>query len=104
MFAQLSVYIQKIEQTSSRLAITVILAELFDKLTPEEFEKTVCLCLGRLTPKYITLNFGMAEKMVIRAISMSLQIDIKEFTKEYKRIGDIGEVTHTFKKEHSTIF
>lgn len=103
-FKELSVYIEKIEKVSSRLTITEILAKLFRALTPQEYEKTVYLLLGRLTPKYKTLNFGMAEKMVIRAISMSLQIDIKEFTKEYKRIGDIGEVTHTFKKEHSTIF
>src|SRR3989344_2040579 len=97
-FKQLSVFIQKIEKVSSRLAITEILADLFHQLRPDEYEKTVYLLLGRLTPKYKTLNFGMAEKMVIRAISSSLQIDPVEYTKKYKQIGDIGQTTQEYKE------
>ena len=81
-FQKLATYIQRIEETSSRLKITEILSDLFKELTPPEYEKTIYLLLGRLTPIYKTLNFGMAEKLVIRAIASSAQIDVKEFTKE----------------------
>ncbi|MDP4011841.1 MAG: ATP-dependent DNA ligase [Candidatus Roizmanbacteria bacterium] len=102
-FKQLSQYIQKIEKVSSRLQITEILADLFEKLKPEEYEKTVYLLLGRLTPKYKTLNFGMAEKMVIRSIASAIQIDPSEFIKKYKQSGDIGETTQEYKKEQSSM-
>jgi len=103
-FKELSAYIETIEKTSSRLEITKILASLFAKLTSAEYEKTVYLLLGSLTPKYKTLNFGMAEKMVIRAIAASLQIDVAEFTKEFKKVGDIGEITQKGKESQSFIF
>ncbi|MDA1316745.1 MAG: ATP-dependent DNA ligase [bacterium] len=102
-FEKLSTYIQRIEETSSRLKITEILAELFKELTPAEYEKTIYLLLGRLTPIYKTLNFGMAEKLVIRAVASSIQMDVKDFTNEYKRVGDIGEVAHKLKKEHASL-
>ena len=102
-FQKLATYIQRIEETSSRLKITEILSDLFKELTPPEYEKTIYLLLGRLTPIYKTLNFGMAEKLVIRAIASSAQIDVKEFTKEYKKVGDIGEVTQKLKTEQSSL-
>lgn len=103
-FKELAAYIRKIEQTSSRLHITEILADLFAQLKPEEYEKTVYLLLGRLTPKYKTLNFGMAEKMVIRAIASALHIESSEFIKKYKQSGDIGETTQEYKNEQTSIF
>ncbi len=102
-FQKLATYIQRIENTSSRLKITEILSDLFKELTPPEYEKTIYLLLGRLTPIYKTLNFGMAEKLVIRAIATSSQMDVKEFTKEYKKVGDIGEVTQKLKTEQASL-
>ena len=96
-FKELSKYIEKIEGISSRVEITKILADLFQKLTPVEYEKSVYLLLGRLTPKYEMLNFGMAEKMVIRAIASAVQMDKSEFVKEYKKSGDLGDTTQKFK-------
>ena len=102
-FQELSQYIEKIEKVSSRLQITEILADLFNKLSPVEYEKTVYLLLGRLTPRYKTLNFGMAEKMVIRAIACALQINLAEFTSKYKQSGDIGESTQSYKEAQASM-
>jgi len=96
-FKTLASYITRIELLSSRLEITKILAELFSELSPEEFEKTVYLILGRLTPTYKTVNFQMAEKMVIRAVAKAFQIDTTEFVRRYEKVGDIGEVVHEIK-------
>lgn len=103
-FKEFAKYIQQIELLSSRLQITEILANLFNKCTPDEYEKAVYLLVGRLTPKFEILNFGMAEKMVIRAIAQSLQIGQSDFTKKYKKIGDIGETTLEYKKTQSSMF
>src|SRR3989338_2080317 len=102
-FKELSKYIEKIEGISSRVEITKILADLFQKLTPAEYEKSVYLLLGRLTPKYEMLNFGMAEKMVIRAIASAVQMEKSDFVKEYKKSGDLGDTTQKFKNQQRSM-
>jgi len=102
-FKKLSTYIARIEETSSRLKITEILSNLFKDLRPDEYEKSIYLLLGRLTPIYKTLNFGLAEKLVIRAIASSVQMNVKDFTQEYKKIGDIGAVTQKLKTDQASL-
>ncbi len=97
-FKELSEFISKIEKTSSRLEITRILAELFKKLDPAEFQQAAYLLQGAITPRYLTINFGMAEKMVIRAIAAALNVKQDEFTKRFKKVGDIGTVIEEYKK------
>lgn len=99
-FQEFSTFIQAIEKTSSRVEITKLLAELFKKLKPDEFEKAAYLLEGQISPRFNIVNFGMAEKMVIRAVAHALQIDADKFTKEYKKVGDIGSVTETYKSHY----
>ena len=98
-FKTLSEYFNTIESTSSRLEMTKILADLFKELTPQEFCYAAYLLQGQVSPSYQPLNFGMAEKMVIRAVTSSMQVDHSQFVKEYQKIGDIGKVIETLKKE-----
>ncbi len=99
LFSKLSLYFKQIEETASRLEMTRILSKLFRELTPEEFTSATYLLQGQVSPKYAPLNFGMAEKMVIRAIVSAMQVDQKQFVKEYQAIGDLGEITEKIKKE-----
>ncbi len=99
-FSQLAKYFEKISQTSSRLEITKNLAELFKKLKADELEQVVYLLQGRIRPEYEGAEFGMAEKMVIKAITLALNIDKNYFEKEYKKIGDLGETVSFFKKQY----
>jgi DNA ligase-1 len=98
-FSELSVYFDRISQNSSRLEITRILAELFRKLTPSEIEKVVYLLQGRVRPAYEGIDFGMAEKMIIRAAMSALSIEKGYFEKEFKKIGDLGLAIEHFKKQ-----
>jgi DNA ligase-1 len=98
-FKDLASYFEKIEKTTSRLAITELLAQLFKKLTAKELEMTVFLLQGRVAPLYEKVEFGMAEKMVIKAAVLALNLDTKFFMKEYKKIGDLGETVYYFKKQ-----
>lgn len=99
-FSQLAYYIDQIENTASRLSITHLLAELFKKLSEAEIEKTVYLLQGRLAPLFDPIEFGMAEKMIGKAVVAALQIDKKTFEKEFKKIGDLGIATEYFKKQY----
>ena len=98
-FAELAAYFEKIENVSSRLTITSILAELFQKLTPDELEKTVYLLQGRVVPAYQTIEFGMAEKTVIKAIVSALNMDKSYFDRKATEMGDLGKTVEFFKKQ-----
>jgi len=99
-FSELSIYFERISQVSSRLEITRILAELFKKLTPDEIEKVVYLLQGKVRPAYEGIDFGMAEKMIIKAAVSALNIEKSFFEKEFKRIGDLGKTVEYFKKQY----
>lgn len=99
LFSQLAKYFEEISQTTLRLKITEILASLFKKLTSQETEKVVYLLQGKVRPAFEKIEFGMAEKMIIKAIVSSLNLDKDYFLKEYKKIGDLGETVEFFKKQ-----
>src|SRR3990167_11530481 len=98
-FSKFAYFVEQIESTSSRLSITYLLAELFKKLDKDEIEKTVYLLQGRLAPLYDSIEFGMAEKMIGRAVSTALHLDKKKFVQQFKKIGDLGGATEYFKKQ-----
>jgi len=98
-FSQLSLYFDQISQKSSRLEITRILAELFEKLSHEEIEKVVYLLQGKVRPSYEGIDFGMAEKMIVKAGLIALNIEKSCFEKEFKKVGDLGRAMEHFKNE-----
>ncbi len=98
-FSKLAVFFEKIEETSSRLEITRLLADLFKKLSPEEIEKTIYLLQGRVAPLYQATEFGVAEKTIIKSIVLALNLDKKFFENKYKEMGDLGKTVENFKKE-----
>ncbi len=101
-FSQLAHYVEEIEKTSSRLQITHLLAELFKKLSVEEIDKTIYLLQGRVSPLYEAIEFGTAEKMIIRSSLHALHLEKKYLEKEYKKIGDLGQTVEHFKKIYSS--
>ena len=102
-FSQLAIYINEIEQTSSRLKMTHLLAELFKKLHADEIDKTIYLLQGRVVPLYEKTEFGMAEKMLIKSVTTALHLEKKYFEHEYKKIGDIGKTVEHFKKTYKSL-
>ena len=102
-FSQLAQYFHKIEATSSRLTMTKILAELFNKLSADEIHLTAYLLQGRVKPLYEKVEFGMAEKMIMRAVASALQIGKGELERKYKQTGDVGETTEYFRKPITTL-
>jgi DNA ligase-1 len=99
-FSQLATYFERIEEKSSRLEITHILSELFNELNLEEIGQTVYLLQGRVAPLFEKIEFGMAEKTIIKSIVSSLNIDRPYFEKENHRLGDVGKTVEEFKKQY----
>jgi len=91
-FKELSIYLEKLESTSSRNEITRILAELFKKSSAGEIDKIVYLVLGALAPNYKGVVLNIAERMMLRIISQAYDEDINKIKLLYKKEGDLGNV------------
>lgn len=101
-FSELSKYFEKIEKNSSRLEITRILAELFKSLSAQEIAKVVYLLQGKVGPAYEGIDFGMAERTIIKSSMSALNVDRHYFEKEFKKSGDLGTTVESFKKLYTS--
>ena len=98
LFTDLTHYLQRLENTSSRLEITAILSELFEKTTKDEIQEVVYLSLGILAPNYESILLNLAEKMILKSIAVEYNIDDTEVLKLYKTNGDVGETAKSLSK------
>ena len=101
-FKDFSIHLQKLEGTTSRNDMILLLSDLFKEVTAKDFDKVMYLLQGRVAPLYVNLEFGMADRMVIKALVTAFGIDEKEITKEFKRIGDIGELAEQLNLKQKT--
>lgn len=85
-------YLSQLEATASRNKITEILADLLKKASSEEIDKICYLSLGQLAPLYAGIEFNLADKLMMRAISKAFAVPENKVKQEYKRVGDLGEV------------
>ena len=97
-FKKLAEYFLSIENTASRNEMTEILAKLFNEIHVDEFDKVLYLLQGRLAPQYIKIDFGLGEKLVVRAATEALQLDKKLFHNKFQEEGDAGRAVEFFKK------
>ena len=116
LFAQLATHLDKIEQQSARLAMTVSLAKLYQELSPEEANISSHLLTGQLLPAYSGLEFNLSDKMILSCLAglvldyggladSGVAVDIfgnqsndfalSEIKKLYKNSGDLGETAQT---------
>lgn len=101
LFVNFSEYLFKLEKTSSRLQITAILSELFEKTSKDEIKEVVYLSLGVLAPNYESILLNFAEKMVLKSIAIGSKTDETEILNTYKKTGDLGETAQQFFKENN---
>lgn len=101
LFKEFADYLERLEKISSRLEITKVLAELIEKMKPEETDKGIYLTLGSLGPDFDNKEFSMAVKMVLRSVVESCGLSKKEVEKKYKAMGDVGLLVEDldFKKD-----
>jgi DNA ligase-1 len=97
-FRELTEYFEKLEKTSSRLALIEILSELFKKTPAGEIEKIVYLIQGRLAPFFAPIEIGMAEKTVAEALANAYGLSREDVLKNYQRLGDMGLAAYKLAK------
>lgn len=91
-FAKLAEYLEKLEGTSGRLAMTEILAQLYKEADADEIREVVYLCQGKLGPAYKSPDFGVADKMMLKALG-------EKATELFKKYGDLGLVAQELNNE-----
>ncbi|GJN94118.1 hypothetical protein Rhopal_007192-T1 [Rhodotorula paludigena] len=106
-YAALTATFSKIAATTKRLEIsaylTHFLVEVIEK-TPEDLLKTVYLCINRLAPEYESLELGIGESLLMKAIGESCGRTLAQVKAEYKKIGDLGEVAFNSRTRQKTLF
>jgi len=85
-------FYEKIESTSSRLAMTDYLVSLFKRTPVDVLDKVIYLTQGQLRPDYEGVELGVAEKLTLRAISKATGVPVKNVEELYKKVGDPGVV------------
>ena len=97
-FKQLSVYLEKLEKTSSRLTITELLAELIKKADSKEVSEITNLLLGRLAPSFRSIVFNLADRMMLQAVGRAYGVELSKAKNLYKQKGDLGIVAEQLNK------
>lgn len=97
---------ESLSKTTKRLEKTTILSEFLKKLKTHGEPQWIYLLKGRIFPEYDPREFGISDKITIKAISKSSGISESEIMKRYKKIGDLGELAELFmeKRRQSTLF
>tara|TARA_B110000014_G_scaffold208243_1_gene159430 strand:+ start:71 stop:1819 length:1749 start_codon:yes stop_codon:yes gene_type:complete len=104
-FSILSDSLEKMEQTSKRLELTDILVTLLKKTPDEIISRVVYLIQGKIKPNFEGVELGIAEKLVIRAISKSAGVTTKKIEDDYNDGGDLGiTASNILKQKTQTTF
>ena len=92
LFSDIADTFAKLESTSSRLEMTSILAEFFRDLQPSDLRNIIYLSQGKLHPDFHPVELGMADKMVLRAISSASGFKEDKVEEMWLKEGDTGTV------------
>ena len=97
-FSIISDAFQKMEATSKRLELTDILVELIKEIPEDVISKAVYLIQGKLRPNFEGVELGIAEKLVMKAMSKSSGIPLKKIEEDYNKGGDLGQTAENILK------
>ncbi|MBI2142259.1 ATP-dependent DNA ligase [Candidatus Woesearchaeota archaeon] len=96
---------ERLGSTSKRLEKTYFVSELLKKADDESLHMAVLLLEGRIYPAWDEREAGVASQMMLKAISSSSGIPVKEVEKEWKRTGDLGKAAENLasRKKQATL-
>jgi DNA ligase 1 len=91
-FSEFAVYLQRLSETSSRIALVEILSELFGRVDVNEVRPTTYLLQGRLTPVFEPVEVGMGNAYLADAIASVYGVSRAEVLRRFDTLGDFGTV------------
>ena len=97
---------ESLARISGRLEKTSLLAEFLKNLKSHGKSEWIYLLKGRVFPDYDPREFGISDKLAIKAIAKASGVKEEEILKRYRKIGDLGELAEEFieKRKQSTLF
>lgn len=98
-FIRLSQYLKKLEETNLRNKITEILAQLFKETDSRTIPKVCYLLQGRVASLFEAVEFGLADKMILRAIARGVGVEPDKVTALFKKTGDLGQTVENLKEK-----
>ncbi|MBT4351166.1 ATP-dependent DNA ligase [archaeon] len=92
--------------TTKRLEKTYIISNFIKKIDQKDIEAFSLLVNGKIFPDWSDKKIGVAAKIVIKAICKSTAVSEFEVEKQWKKIGDLGNVVEDLisKKKQSSLF
>lgn len=105
-YSELVKVYDKLESTTKRLDKTYSIAQFLKKVPEQELDIIVLLLQGVIFPKYDERKIGVASRLVLKALNTATGIEVDKIEKEWKNIGDLGEVAEKLvgKKKQATLF
>lgn len=105
-YSELVKVYDKLESTTKRLDKTYFISQFLKKVPEAELDAIVLLLQGIIFPKYDERKIGVASRLVLKALNTATGIEVDKIEKEWKNIGDLGEVAEKLvgKKKQATLF
>src|SRR5689334_17654105 len=82
----------ELEETSSRVRMVHIVAELLGEADPDERAPIVYLLQAQLRPPYEGVVIGLGEKFIARAIAEAFDVSLTTVEGRFRKSGDLGLV------------
>jgi DNA ligase-1 len=97
---------EELEKNPSRLVKTEILSKFLKKMKNEKNKEIIYLLEGKAFPDYSEKEFGISDKLCIKALEKASGISSKDIVNKWKKIGDLGKVAFEIisKKKQNTLF
>ncbi|MER3461431.1 MAG: ATP-dependent DNA ligase, partial [candidate division GAL15 bacterium] len=89
-YASLARAYQELEQTSARLKLIAVLADLFRKTPRPLLRHVVYLCQGKIAPDFAGVEIGLAEKLAARSVAEAAGVSDDRVQGLLRRKGDLG--------------
>lgn len=100
----LSVVFEVLEKSNSRNEISSKLSSLFKELNQEEIEKVIYLLQGRSYPKYVPLEFNLANRQIINFIVRYFMITENIVNVGFRKVGDLGDYIFSLSENNTEKF
>jgi len=97
-YALLAELYEKLEAISAKLKKTALIADLLKKTPSSQLRKVVLLLVGRVFPSWSEEEMGVANQLMIRAITRAFGLREAEVVKKFKETGDLGLTAEFFSK------
>ena len=96
-YSRLADIYEELEKTSAKLAKKDIISKLLKSAPSEQLPRLVLLLIGRPFPAWSEEKMGVANQLMIRAISKSIGVKPSEVTRKFNEIGDLGKTAEWMK-------